>query len=404
MSPDPQKDGAWTYAPTRAAGPVVVHVTATGITARSFLGEHFRRLARKGLRVVLACSDDADARAIASETGIEHVPVNIMRKLSPLSDLLALLRMRRVLRRLRPVIVHAHMTKAGLIGMIGAWMVRVPVRVYHNHGLAMFAYGGLKGMLLRMSEKVANRLATHVLFCSRSTREAAIAAGVAPAGKSRVLGDGTICGVDVERFSPAAGGESRAKQRREWGAGMDDLVVGFVGRIEPHKGIEELITAWRRVRSEAGAGARLILVGPTEDAATGDLVSGAEREGIGVSGVGWCSDMVAAYGAMDMLVLPSWREGFPYSVLEAQAMGLAVVATRVTGNVDAVEDGRTGLLVPVRDPQSLAVAVERLAGSEDLRKSLGTAARRRVVALFSQQHVLDQMMDFYDQILATIRR
>jgi len=377
----------------------VVQVTALGLSARCFLQPHFRALMAEGYDVVLVTSDDEDARVVVRNTGVRHMPIHIKQHIAPLSDLVSLWQMLCALRRLKPSLVHAHMTKAGLLGSLAAWICRVPLRVYHNHGMAMLSSAGARRLLLTWIEWAANRLATHVVFCGESTRAAALTSGVALPGKARVLGDGTISGVDTERFVPDPTGRRRAAQRKAWNVADEAVVVGFVGRIVPHKGVVTLMEAWRRMGPATRRTARLLMLGGFGDPGLEKMVAAAEADDISVRYVGWCEDMVSAYDAMDLLVLPSWHEGFPYSLLEAECMGLPVITTRVTGNVDAVRDECTGLLVPVRDPGALADAMTRLIRSEEDRRRLGDAARRRVLEKFSQDRVLAGMLAFYREML-----
>jgi len=378
----------------------VVWVTALGISARSFLQPHFRRLRENGFDVILVCSGDDDARAAATNTGIRHIPVTIRQSVSAVSDAAALWRLWRLLRRLRPRIVHAHMSKAGLLGVVAGWLAGVPVRIYHNHGMAALTAHGLRRFMLRAVEWLANRAATHTLFCGESTREAALAEGLAQAGKAHVLGSGTISGVDIAKFSPDRIGGLREGKRRAWGVPADAVVVGFVGRIVPHKGIATLLEAWRRLDAKHRERATLVLVGSRGSPDMTALVDAAVAEDLGVKHVGWTDDMVGAYSAMDLLVLPSWYEGLPYSVLETQAMGLPAIVTRATGNVDAVEDEVTGLVVPPKDPDALSRAMACLIDSPEERRRLGQGARRWVAGHLRQEVVVDHMLRFYQTVLA----
>lgn len=386
----------------RIAGLRIVQVTSLGISAKSFLIGHFRKLREAGADVVLVCSDDPDAGAAAAAAGIRHIPVNIAPHIAPLADVRSVYRLWRLFRRLRPEVVHAHMAKAGLLGVIAGRLAGVPVRIYHNHGFAMLSSRGLKRRMLRATDWLTGRLATHALFCSESTRLAGIEAGVVVPERSRVLGKGTISGVDVEKFSPSVIGSAREDQRRAWGVAEGTVVVGFVGRLVAHKGIATLINAWRRLEPAVRARASLILAGGdawSEPDIRG-LVEDAIREDIGVKSLGWVEDMVACYRGMDLLVLPSWHEGFPYGIIEAQSMGLPVVATHATGNVDAVQHEITGLLVPVKDSAALAEALSRLICSPEERRRLGEAGRRRILDEFTQDKVLQHMITFYEEHVA----
>jgi glycosyltransferase involved in cell wall biosynthesis len=376
----------------------VLHVTSLGVTARLFLDPHFRRLRAAGISVGLACSSDPHTGRWCNELGVRHISAPIRQHISPLSDVLAIIWLWWVLRRERPRLVHAHMSKAGLVGLIAARLAGVPVRIYQNHGMAMLGSRGLRRWLLWSVEWVNSRLATHVLFCGESTREAALRLGVARRDRATVLGAGSISGIAVDRFSPARRQELRTMQRRHWGVADGQVVVGFVGRIVPHKGIATLLEAWRRLPEDVRETATLVLIGGLGDAALTEQVKAAEREGTGVRYFGWTDDTIACYAGFDLLVLPSWYEGLPYSALEAQSMELPVVCTAATGNVDAVIDGETGIHVPVGDAEALAAAIAHLVRSPRTRARLGHQARSRVVRLFRQEDVVERMVEFYSTI------
>lgn len=374
----------------------VFHVTSLGVTARLFLAPHFRRLRHAGLSVTLVCSDDAETRRWCGEVGVAFQAVPIRQNISPISDLRATAHLWTLLKRERPRVVHTHMSKAGLIGLLAARLAGVPIRIYHNHGMAMLGSSGLRRLMLRTVEWANSRLATHVLFCGASTRDAALQYGVTTAERATVLGEGSIAGIDVERFSPGFGRKSRDEQRREWDVPEDRVVAGFVGRLVPHKGIALLLQAWRLLPEDVRNSAVLVLIGGLGDAGLTEQVRAAERDGIGVRYPGWSADMASCYAAFDLLVLPSFYEGLPYSALEAQSMELPVICTAVTGNVDAVVDGETGVHVPPGDAAALSAAIASLVRSPERRADLGRRGRARVVRDFRQERVVQQMLEFYE--------
>jgi glycosyltransferase involved in cell wall biosynthesis len=177
-------------------------------------------------------------------------------------------------------------------------------------------------------------------------------------------------------------------------------VAGYVGRLVTDKGIAELWQAWTVLR-ERHPDLHLLLVGPFEDT---DPVPPAVRQGletdprVHLAGMDWNTPPL--YAAMDLLVLPTYREGFPNVLLEGASMGLPVVATRVPGCVDAVRDGETGTLVPARDPAALAAALDAYVADPALRRARGRAGRARVAAEFRQEVVWEGIFAEYDRLLA----
>src|ERR1043166_8688432 len=188
------------------------------------------------------------------------------RRITPLRDLAALWRMRRILRSIKPDIVHGHTPKGGLLAMMGAWWCGVPVRIYHVHGLPMVTATGMKRRLLRLAEKTSCRLATQVLCVSESVRDVVIAEGLCPPEKIKVLLNGTIDGIDGEHtFNPdLVDANARYDIRQLHGIPADAAVIGFAGRIVRDKGVIELTQAWQKLRVEFPT-AHLLVVGPFEE-------------------------------------------------------------------------------------------------------------------------------------------
>src|SRR6185295_3582644 len=324
-----------------------------------FLTRQARFMKARGLEVHAIASPGPDLDRFGREEGVSTYPVEMPRRISPLGDLVALVRLVRILRALRPSIVQSHTPKGGLLGMIAAFLTGVPVRIYTLHGLPLETARGLKRVLLRWTEKISCLLASQVLAVGPSLRRIGIAEGLAPPSKFKVLGKGTINGVDADdRFNPLPHAAAEGKAlRRANGIPAEARVIGFVGRIVRDKGLEDLMEAWKGLREEypdlhllvAGAFESRDPISPSADAA----LRGDSR----IHLTGNVDFTRPLYGAMEIVVLPTYREGFPTVPLEAAAMGLPVVATQVTGCVDAVLDGVTGTLVPAGNPDRLKAAL-----------------------------------------------
>jgi glycosyltransferase involved in cell wall biosynthesis len=350
-------------------------------------------LRKAGFAVTLVASPGARLTERAEAEGVAVAALAMHREIAPLMDLWSLARLMLLLARLRPVLTDFSTPKAGLLGNVAAWLLGVPHRVYTLRGLKLESSRGWKREVLLWSERLAARLA-HVVLCnSESLRAEALRLGIAPERKLRLLGDGSSNGVDIYRFSPKRGPRT---VRRSLGIRENDLVVGYVGRLTGDKGIPELLLAYEeviKIRPECW----LLLVGwfdAAEDALGADW-----RRRIAVHPriccTGYVADVPEYCRAMDMLVLPTHREGFPNVALEAAACGLPVITTESTGARDAVVAEVTGLLVPAGYPEALTEAMLRLLGDAGLRAEMGAAGRRWVVERFSQARVLGLAVEFY---------
>lgn len=378
----------------------LVHITTVPQSLMFVTGQVGYMKAR-GFEIVGLSSPGEMLTRFAEREGVPVHAVEMPRRVTPWRDVFALLKLVRLLRRIRPQIVHAHTPKGGLLGMLSAWIARIPVRIYHMHGLPFVTATGWTRWLLMRSEQVSCGLADQVLCVSSSARALAVEAGLCRADKVTVLLQGSINGVDaLNRFNPAnVPPSARNGTRLKYGIPADATVVGFIGRIVRSKGIVDLAKAWERLRADFPA-LHLLLVGPLEpqDPIPGDVEASLRKDSrVHLIGEEW--DTPALYAAMEVLVLPTYREGLPGVLLEAAAMQVPVVATSVTGCVDVVEDGITGLLVPPHDPESLARAIRTYLEDPDLRLKHGLAARAWILRAFRPERVWQAIYEEYLNLL-----
>lgn len=326
------------------------------------------------------------------------MPVDVERAPSWRSDLRAQVDVVRALRQFRPDLVSAGTPKMGLLAMIAAAGLRVPTRVHVLHGLRYETARGPMRAMIRGAQQLSCAAATHVVCVSRSLRERARETGLLGPAAGIVIGDGTVNGIDVEYFrSNAATQAAGLALRGSLGIAASAAVVGYLGRLSRDKGIGDLCEAWRAVGT---AEANLLIGGQideTDPPDTADLayLQRAPR----VRMLGYVADVRQFLAAIDVLVLPTWREGFPTVPLEAAAMGIPTIASDATGCVDAVEAGVTGAIVATRDPRALANAIDRYVADRELRALQGHAGRAWVCDRFSQARIHRLTIEFYRSIL-----
>jgi len=358
-----------------------------------------RALREAGFRVTLVCSPGPQAERVAAEEEIVFVPLKIRREIAPLHDAVALLRLSLLLFRLQPDLTEFSTPKAGLLGSIAAWIAGVPTRIYMLRGLRLEASRGLQHRILAVTERLAARCSHTVLCNSPSLRQRAIEMRLAPANKLELLGDGSSNGVDLQHYAP---GPCSLRSRLSLPASAP--VIGFVGRLTYAKGIPELIEAFDRILQQR-PDAHLLLVGWFD--AAEDALSHAWCNRIlnhpRIHVTGMIPDTAPYYHAMDLLVLPSWREGFPNAVLEAAASGLPAITTLATGACDSVVHRQTGLLIPPGYPSALCEAILSLLENANSRHAMGDAARDRVIASFDLRQVLARTVAFYQNLAGSAR-
>jgi glycosyltransferase involved in cell wall biosynthesis len=382
------------------ARPCVLHIATSPLSLRLMRGQ-LTSLREAGFEVSVITSPGEGLDAAKHSEGIKIHPVSMAREVSPWKDLKSLVRLYRVVRRLRPSITNVGTPKAGLLGGIAAWLARVPCRFYTLRGLRCETARGLKLRILLLSERLACSCAHRVICVSESLRQKAIALGIVEPHRTLVLGAGSSNGVDFLQYSPTPILlQSAAKLRLELKIPPESQVVGFVGRLTRDKGIAELVKAFSRLRGTSRT-LRLLLVGDFEE---GDPLPKDVRREIETNSkiirTGFVPEAAAYYHLMDVLALPTHREGFPNAVLEAQAAGKPVVGTRTTGVVDAVVDGVTGIMVPAGDAETLAKSLELLLTNKDLAAAKGRAGHERVRREFQQERIWGALAREYSALLS----
>lgn len=369
---------------------VVTHPMSADILLRGQLAH----LAAAGFEVAVAAAPGPQLDRVAAREGVAVFPIPFEREIRPLADLRALVGLIRLARRWRPQVISAGTPKAGLLGMLAGRAAGIGARLYVARGLRLETASGLRRRVLTATERLATASAGTVVCVSDSLRRRYLELRLAPAAKTIALRPGSSNGVDVERFRPAAPGEAAALRRR-LGIPAAAPVVGFVGRLTRDKGVADLVEAFFGTVVERHPEARLLLVGEDEP---GDPVPGAVRSRLAdprVVRAGFVADPASSYRAMDVLALPSYREGFPNAPLEAAAAAVPVVGYAATGTVDAVVDGETGTLVPVGDRGALAAALVAALDHPAAAARRGRAGRERVLLCFTRERVWQAWADLY---------
>jgi len=363
------------------------------MTARAFLSGHIAALGeRYAIDLAVDAGDLAELGQIPSRARIVRVPIR--RQVAPLADLAALARLCLLFRRERYSAVSSVTPKAGMLAMLAAAMAGVPLRTHIFTGQVWATRTGWKRWLLKAADRLIARLATHVLADSRSQRDFMIAEGIAPAEKIQVLGDGSICGADGERFRPDAG--RRAEVRLAQGIPEEAVVFLFLGRLNRDKGVPDLAEAFAALDNPA---AWLLVVGPDEADLRGDMESRLGTALARTRFVGYTDRPEDFMAAADVFCLPSYREGFGMVIIEAAAAGIPAIASRIYGVTDAVEEGVTGLLHRPGDAAEMTREMAALSDDAARRQAMGIAARERALRLFSGEVVTEAWLRFYGELL-----
>jgi glycosyltransferase involved in cell wall biosynthesis len=345
----------------------------------------------------LARGEDSMA-FVADELGVDVVRIDELgREISPLRDLAATLRLARLIRRERPDILHTHTAKAGTVGRVAALLAgrkRPPIVVHTFHGHVLRGYfGPLRSLFFRLLERWLAVRTTALIAVSPQVRDDLVALGVAPRDRFVVI----RLGIELDE-RVAGSRDGRVESRRYLGIPPDRFAVGWIGRMTAVKRTDDVLVAFRRLR-ERGVDACLCMVGDGPDRA--QLERRAHDLGIvkDTLFLGYQEDVAPFYAAFDALVLPSSNEGTPVSAIEALAAGRPVVATRVGGVPDVVQEGEDGFLVEPGATDELADRLAELAGDPALRERMGEAGRARVLPRYAVERLVDDIDRLYRSLL-----
>ena len=333
---------------------------------------------------------------ICQEYQIVGHRVEMYRRMSPIKDLKSLIELIKVFRKEKPYMVHSMTPKAGLLCMLAAWITRIPRRVHTFTGLVWPTASGISRKILMFTDWITCACATHIIPEGQ---------GVLNDLKQhitkkpmRVLGYGNVRGVDMERFSRRKEVVEEAKKLRKEGV----FTFVFVGRIVRDKGINELVEAFTKLYNKYSH-VRLLLVGKYETELdplkkeTMDKIN--TLSSIEAVGPKYGDDLLAYYAASDCFVFPSYREGFPNTVLEAGAMELPSIVTDINGSREIIVDGENGVIIPSKDVNALYHAMEQILIDDEKRKYMLSQARPMIAERFERSFVQKCLYDFYDEII-----
>lgn len=353
----------------------------------------------EGHDVIALSSPDDALDATGRREGVRTIGVAMRRDISPLADLRSLWQLVRVLRRERPDMLHTMTPKAGLLGMLAARIARVPLRVHTFTGLLFPTSRGAKRRLLTLTDRLTCACATHIIAEGQGVRHDLLSHRITRRPVT-VLGHGNVRGIDLDHYRPTPALTDRALDiRHRYGIGPTDRVLVYIGRFVGDKGLRELISALPLIRASVADRVHLLMAGDTEggrDDIPASLL--ASQPDIHLSG-GWVDDVRPWLQAADLLVFPSYREGFPNVVLEAGAMQLPAVVTDINGSREIITDGYNGLIVPPATVEPLARAVVRLLTlpPADYRQ-MARNARHNIELHYDRTYVMQCLKDYYKEL------
>ena len=357
-------------------------------------------MAEQGFDVLMISSDGAEIPDLIQQESCPHLVIPFTRSITPFTDLRCLWKLTRLLRKLKPQIVHTHTPKAGLIGMWAARLAGVPVRLHTIAGLPWMESKGIMRFVLKSMERLTAMPARRVYPNSHMLNRYLQQENVGP-NKMKVLGDGSSNGIDTAHFRKTAELEAEGAALREGeGVRAGACIWIFIGRIVKDKGITELVDAFKSVHEQFPED-RLWLVGQEEpeldplDATHQEIL----RNHPAIKCWGFRKDVRPFLAAADVLTFPSYREGFPNVPMQAGAMGCTLLLSDINGCNEIVDHRENGLLFPVKDTDALLAAMVEVRRDPLLRKSFAEAIRRKIEQTYDQKKVWSLILKEYEELL-----
>lgn len=364
------------------------------------MGQH-QFMAENGFEVVGVSSDSYELAEVQNEEQIRVAVVEMTRVISPVKDLKSLWKFYRLCRKEKPEIVHSHTPKAGIVGMLGAKLAGVPVRLHTVAGLPLMEATGIKRKVLDFVEKLTYSCATNVYPNSNGLYDFILDNNYTSKEKLKVLANGSSNGIDTDLFKPELISEQqRTVLKRELNIQPGDFIFVFVGRLVGDKGINELVKSFSQIDTNRYS-CKLLLVGPLESHLDPLLPETLEKieSDPGIIAVGSQRDVRPYFAISDALVFPSYREGFPNVVMQAGAMGLPGIVSDINGCNEIIEEGKNGLIVPAKDTEQLKAAMLKLMTDKEYYNYLKQNARPMIETRYKQRVVWNALLEEYRSLL-----
>lgn len=357
-----------------------------------FLNNYFNVLAVSG--------KGFDLEEVAKREGVGVFSVEMQRKISPIKDLISLIKLYFYFKKERPTIVHSITPKAGLLSMIAAKLAGVPIRMHTFTGLIFPSKSGVLQKILILMDRLLCAFATNIYPEGQGVKEDLISYKITKKAL-KVIGNGNVNGIDVNYFNPELYDvNNKIEERKKIKILENDFVFIFVGRLVKDKGINELVEAFFRLQSNY-SNIKLLLVGPFEndlDPLNNETLK-IIKESDNIIAVGFQNDVRSYFAIADALVFPSYREGFPNVVMQAGAMGLPSIVTDVNGSNEIIIENENGIIIPVKDVNAIYEGMEKILTDVNYRCSLQINSRHNIISRYEQHLIWNTLLDEYNNLI-----
>lgn len=381
--------------------PVLIRITTVPLSLQKLITGQLPYMRSKGFEPVMVSAAGPESKAVVEEQRAPLIEIGMTRKITPLQDLKALWQFYRLCKKHKPAIVHSHTPKAGIIGMLGAKLAGVPVRLHTVAGLPLMETQGKTRQVLEAVEKLTYACATKVYPNSTVLKNFILHSGFCGPDKVKVIGNGSSNGINTAFFSREQLEETKLQElKAQLGISPDDFVFVFIGRLVKDKGVQELVQAFVKLQ-KLHPQVKLLLVGPFEqdlDPISEDILQEIEQNP-NILSVGFQNDVRPYLAISQALAFPSYREGFPNVPMQAGCFGLPSIVTNINGCNEIIQHGENGLIVPPKSMEELYTAMLTLITDKKIFTRMQDRARRMIVERYEQTHFWELLLQEYQEHL-----
>ena len=377
----------------------IIRITTSSGSLRSLLKGQLRFMSQY-YEIIGVAHGDKGLRQVEENEGIKTVAVEMSRTISPLKDLIATYKLFKLFKAEKPFIVHTHTPKAGTLGMLAAKLAGVEHRFHTIAGMPLLEATGFKRKVLNSVEKITYSCATKIFPNSHGLYDIIVKNKFTTPDKLKVIGKGSSNGIDTSYFDPEQiSDDIKHELRQELGIKETDFVFISIGRIVADKGLNELVTAFSEL-IKTKSNCKLILIGPSEshldpiDKVTSNLIEASND----ILFVGRQSDVRPYLSIAHVLTFPSYREGFPNVVLEAGAMQLPSIVTDINGCNEIIEDGKNGIIIPVKNTEKLLQAMLFFINNPEDRLKMTAYCRSKITSNYERSYIWNELLKEYQSL------
>lgn len=377
----------------------IMRITTVPISLKNLLKGQLKYMS-SFFNIIGISSSGNEIKDIEKEEGIRVIEIEMTRSITPLKDLVSVYRLYKTFKKEKPFIVHTHTPKAGTVGMIASKLAGVPHRLHTIAGLPLLEARGMKRWLLNTVEKITYACATKIYPNSFGLQDIILSNKFTKPSKLKVIGNGSSNGIDIDYFNrEILDSKEILALRNNLTLHNNDIVFIFVGRLVADKGVNELISAFKNICKKHN-NVKLLLVGTFEqelDPLLEDILKEIESNN-NILDVGWQTDVRLYFAVSNVLVFPSYREGFPNVVMQAGAMNLPSIVTDINGCNEIIKNNINGIIIPPKSEKELFSAMMRLIENPDERIALARASREVICANYKREVIWEALFQEYKDL------